>query len=95
MSTTQRKAVARHRSRLRRQGMVRLEVQASRGDADLIRRIARALRGDPAAVPTVRARLRQALGKEDVSGLKDLLAAAPLDGIDVARSRTPARHVEL
>ena len=95
MSTPQRKAVAQHRRRQRRQGLMRLEVQVSRDDAPLIKRIARALRGDLREAASVRARLNKAIEAEGVSGLKELLAAAPLEGVDLVRSRTPARPVDL
>jgi len=95
MNLPQRKAVARHRKRLRRQGLVRLEVQAPREDAPLIRRIASALRRERDDVAAVRARLNRALGSEDHLGLKELLAAAPLEGIGLERNRTPARPIEL
>ena len=95
MSTPQRKAVARHRKRLRRQGLVRLEVQATREDASLIKRIASALRRDLGEGATLRARLNQAIDAEGTSGLKELLAAAPLEGVDLQRSRAPARPTDL
>ncbi len=95
MSTPQRKAVARHRRRQRRQGLMRLEVQVSRDDAPLIKRIARALRGDLREATSVRARVNKAIETEGVSGLKELLAAAPLAGVNLARRRTPARPVDL
>jgi hypothetical protein len=94
MTAPQRKAVARHRKRLRRQGLVRLEVQALRGDAALIRRIASALRRDVEG-SGIRAHLNQAIGGEGPPGLKALLASAPLEGVELERSRTLPRRTDL
>jgi hypothetical protein len=66
MSVSQRRAVARHRARLERQGIVWLEVQ---------------VREQGAPRPSL--------------DLKALLAAAPLEGIDLERQECPARAVEL
>jgi hypothetical protein len=78
---------------MKRRGLVRLEVQASHRDAALIKQIASALRGDRDDSRAVRARLNRALAAESRPGLKALLAAAPLEGIDLARRRRPARAV--
>jgi hypothetical protein len=47
MNGAQRKAIAKHRARLKRRGVVRVEVQVPKPDAPLIRAAARALRDDP------------------------------------------------
>ena len=87
---SQRRAVKKHRRRLRRRGLVRLEVQVPAGDALLVRRVAGALRGEPEAATALRARVRGALASGERLGLKALLASAPLDGIDlVPRSDLP------
>ena len=55
------------------------------GDALLVRRVAEALRGEPEAATALRVRVRGALPSGERLGLKALLAAAPLDGIDLVR----------
>jgi len=92
---SQRRAVKRHRRRLRRRGLVRLEIQVPAEDAGLVRQLAGALRGKPEAAPLLRARVRDALAAEERRGLKALLAAAPLDGIDLVRPPDLPREVSL
>ncbi len=88
-------ALTRHRARLKRRGLVRVEVQVSAADADLIRRTARSLRGDTRAAARLRAQLFRLVGVSPTSGLKELLAAAPLEGIELTRVRDHGRDVEL
>jgi hypothetical protein len=87
-------ALARHRARQRRAGLLRVEVQASGDDAVLIRAVASAL-ADPARAQAARALLRARLAPEPGLDLKALLEAAPLDGIELTRSRDPGREVDL
>ena len=62
MSTSsQRKASAAHRRRAAASGLVRVEVQAARGDAGLIREIAETLRRDSDQSESLRSALRKAL----------------------------------
>ena len=93
MSDAQQRALARHRSRRQRAGMVRLEVQVRRDDVELVRGVVRALT-DPAREAETRALLREGVGREPVD-LKALLAAAPLEGVDLERERDLGRPVEL
>jgi hypothetical protein len=50
---------------------------------------------DPKRQAETRALLRKRFGSGRQRGLKALLAAAPLDGIDLARERDSGRTVEL
>ncbi len=95
MTVAQKQAVHNHRKRLRGRGLVRLEVQASKADKALIRKVANLLRGDPARAAEVRTRLQQIIGDEPRPGLKALLASAPLEGVDLTRDRDLGRDVEL
>jgi hypothetical protein len=79
---------------MKRQGVVRVEVQVRRQDADLVRRVAGALT-DPTREAEARALLRQRFGDSPAGGLKALLAAAPLEGIDLERPRDRGRTVDL
>ncbi len=94
MPTTQRKAVASYRHRMKRQGVVRVEVQVRKEDAALLRRVASALI-DPEREAEARALLRQRFAEPRAKGLKALLAAAPLEGIDLERVRDTGRTVDL
>jgi hypothetical protein len=94
MSAPQKKALLAHRRRLKRHGFKRLEVRVRKGDAALIRGVAQALT-DPAREAVTRALLQKQFGGGPAQGLKALLAAAPLDGINLSRERDAARDVAL
>ena len=94
MSTAQREAVTNYRQRLRERGVMRLEVQASESDAPLIRKLALKLRGDPVRAARIRERLRQMI-EETQPGLKEILASAPLEGIELTRRSDLGRDVDL
>ena len=61
-SRSQRKATRLHRQRAAARGLVRVEVQAPKKDADLIRALAETLRGKPNRAQAVRSALVKALG---------------------------------
>lgn len=92
-ASTQRKALSSYRSRLKRRGVVRVEVHVRRDDAVLVRGIVKAL-ADPEREREVRAMLLERLGAGGTS-LKQLLAAAPLEGIELERERDMGRDEEL
>jgi hypothetical protein len=94
MRSTSKNAVSLHRERKKRQGLVRVEVQVRKEDAPLLRSVAGALT-DPARARETRMLLQQRFGRSAATSLKALLAGAPLDGIDLERSRDPGRDVEL
>ena len=95
MTTAQNRAVQTHRQRLRERGLVRLEVQAPAGDAPWIRRLAKILRAKSGRSERVRRQLRSAVAQDQELGFKELLAAAPLEGIDLTRQRDRGRDVDL
>jgi len=90
----QRKAVNRFRKRLKQQGMARLEVNVRKDDAALVRNVVRAL-SNPEQEQTARALLREHFGNRPAQGLKALLAAAPLEGINLSREHDLGRDVDL
>jgi tRNA U34 5-carboxymethylaminomethyl modifying GTPase MnmE/TrmE len=98
MATTPRQtvgsAVSAHRRRLRSRGLMRLEVQVHGEDAALVRAVAAAL-ADPARAAEARALLRGRFPPTAARSLKDLLASAPLDDVDLERSRDTGRAVDL
>jgi len=90
----QRKAVNRFRKRLKQQGMARLEVNVRKDDAALVRNVVRAL-SNPEQEQTARVLLREHFGNRPAEGLKALLAAAPLEGINLSREHDLGRDVDL
>ncbi len=87
-------AVTAWRRRRQRQGFVRLEVQVRKEDAELVRALASAL-GDPERRQATRAVIREQVAPAPRRGLKELLAAAPLDGIELDRPRDVGREVDV
>lgn len=94
MSKTQKRPLARYRRRMKRQGVVRVEVQVRKEDAALVRSVAGALT-DPERAAEARALLRRRFADPRAKGLKALLAAAPLEGIDLTRERDLGRDIAL
>ena len=86
--------LTRYRQRIKRHGLVRVEVQVRKDDAALVRGVANAL-CDPARESEARALLRQCFAGERPKGLKALLAASPLEGIELERSRDTGRDIDL
>ena len=82
------------RTRQKQLGIMRLEVQVRRDDAVLVRNIAKAL-ADPDREDEVRRLLSARFGGPAAAGLKALLAAAPLDGIDLERPQDMGRALAL
>jgi hypothetical protein len=94
MPKPRQKPLTAYRRRMKRRGAVRLEVHVRKGDAALVRSIVEAL-ADPKREVEARALLRERLTRGAGRGLKALLAAAPLEGIDLRRSRDRGRDVDL
>jgi hypothetical protein len=66
-SKSQRKATSAHRCRAAARGLVRVEVQASKQDAGLIRKLAETLRSGPKKAKAIRSTLEKALMPELVT----------------------------
>jgi len=94
MSPARNNAVRAYRRRLKRKGAVRFEVNVRSDDVALIKGVVRAL-ADPAQEAEARALLREHFGGAQARGLKALLAAAPLEGIDLTRDRDFGRDIKL
>ena len=94
MPNSQQKALAAHRRRLKGKGFLRLEVKVRKDDAALVRSIVKAL-ADPDHETDTRALLRERFAARPAVGLKALLAAAPLDDIDLDRPRDLNRELDL
>lgn len=94
MATPDPSPVTQWRKRRQRQGFVRVEVQVRKQDASLVREVASALT-DPAREEEARALLRERFASARKGGLKTLLAAAPLDDIELERPRDLGRDLAL
>ena len=94
MQASQKKAVSAHRRRLRRRGIARVEVRVHKDDVALLRSVVAAL-ADPDRGEAARSLLRDRFGARPPGGLKALLAAAPLEGIEIVRDRDRGRDVDL
>ena len=88
------KSLSEFRQRLKRRGVVRLEVQVRKDDAALVRGVVTAL-SDPSRESKTRSLLREHFGASKAAGLKALLVSAPLEGIDLSRQRDFGRDGEL
>lgn len=94
MATVRKTPLEKFRSRQRRNGVVRVELQVHKDDAALLRLVAQAL-GDPLREAEARSLLRARFAAPSPVGLKTLLASAPLDDIDLTRTHDLGRPVEL
>lgn len=74
-STSQKKASTAHRRRSAARGLVRVEIQAAKGDTGLIRALAETLRGEPKRARALRSTLEQALSDPQVKTAFDVFAA--------------------
>ena len=66
-SKSQRRATHTHRRRAEARGLVRVEVQARKTDASLIRAVAETLRGEPKKAQPLRSTLAKALARSDMN----------------------------
>lgn len=82
--------VTQWRKRRQRQGFVRVEVEVRKDDVALVRKVAAAL-VDPQRKAETRAILREKIVAPRSGKLKALLAAAPLEGINLERQRDLGR----
>jgi hypothetical protein len=83
-----------YRRRQKQRGEVRVEVSVRKEDAALVRDVVKAL-SDPQRETKARSLLREHFATAETKGLKDWLAAAPLEGIDLSRDRHVGRDVDL
>lgn len=88
----QAKALKSHRLRQARLGLARVEVTVRKQDVPLIREVAKAL-GDPEQARALRSLMRARTEFRSM-GLKELLASAPLEGIDLTRPLDYGREIE-
>lgn len=72
---SQRKASSTHRRRAAARGLVRVEVQAPKGDTGLIKALTRALRGEPTRAQALRSTLEKALADPEVATAFDVFGS--------------------
>lgn len=94
MPSIRQKPIAAFRRRLKRRGVVRVEVHVRKDDAALVRGVAKAL-ADPSREAEARTLLRERFGAAQAKGFKALLAGAPLEGIDLTRAHDFGRDSAL
>jgi hypothetical protein len=93
-ASARKRALTNHRQRLKRRGVARLEVRVRKEDIPLVKRVVEAL-GDPERARETRALLRERISAVPAVGLKEWLASAPLEGIELSRDRDMGRDIEL
>jgi len=74
-TTSQIKATGAHRRRSAARGLVRVEVQAARGDAGLIRAVAATLRGKQDSAEALRSTLEKALADPEIRTAFDVFGS--------------------
>jgi hypothetical protein len=74
-SKSQLKATRAHRQRVAARGLVRVEVQAKRSDAGLIRALAETLRTDPEKAKVIRSTLQQSVLEPEVRTAFDIFGS--------------------
>ena len=86
--------VTKWRKRRQLQGFARVEVQVRKEDVGLVRDIASAL-VDPERMARARSVLRDGIGAAPPRDMKEYLASAPLEGIELDRRRDFGRDIDL
>src|SRR5712692_10283975 len=91
-SKSQRKATRTHRRRAAARGLVRVEVQAPRKDAGLIRALAETLRGRAEKAEALRSTLAQALMHPEVKTAFDIFGSELPDDAFAGVFDQPRQH---
>jgi len=95
MTPSQKKAIQRHRDRQAKKGIVRVEVNVPDTDRELIRQAAANLRAGGEIAEETRTALSTVLNPWSGMGLKELIEAAPLEELELERSRETWRDIDL
>lgn len=74
-TSSQKKAATTHRRRAAARGLVRVEVQAAKGDTGLIKALAETLRGEPERAKSLRSTLEKALIDPEVKTAFDIFGS--------------------
>jgi hypothetical protein len=96
MTSAQNKAIKTHRKRQAEKGWIRLEVNVPSEDKELLRSVASMLRSGGVDADRIRSILESALAGEELFDFKKYLESAPLEGVDLHRSKkTRRREIDL
>lgn len=95
MTTSQNKAVTSYRERQREKGLVRMELNVPDADRELIRRTAANLRAGGDLAEKTRIALLTVINPYEGMNLKELLEAAPIEELDLERSKESWRDIDL
>ena len=95
MTPAQKKAVSNYRNRQKKQGFVRMEVNVPDTDRELVRQTAANLRAGGEIAEKTRLALSAVLNPYEGMNLKELIEAAPLEGLDLERSKETWRDIDL
>ena len=95
MNTSQKKAVTRYRNRQKAKGIVRMELTIPEGDRELLKRTAANLRAGGEIAENTRLALSSVLNPFEGMNLKELIEAAPLEGLELERSKETWRDIDL
>jgi hypothetical protein len=99
MTSPQRRAVQKYRSRIRKRGLARFEVLARGTDRELIRSLARRLADDGPEAARLRAAVKQSIAGEPPGkgGILAALRRSPLVGadLDLTRAKEQGRKVDI
>ena len=87
MTPAQRDAVNRHRERQSKKGLARMELSVPKQDRGLLRSVASELRKGGFEADRMRMLLKSAVNGEDLIDFKAFLEMAPLEGVDLKRSK--------
>ena len=96
MTPSQKHAVKRHRTLQEKKGHIRLELNVPKQDRETLRSIASELRKGGFSAERVRMVLTSTLAGEELVDFKKFLELAPLDGVELERSKeTGGRNIDL
>jgi hypothetical protein len=95
MTPSQKKAVQKHRSRQAKKGIVRMEVSVPESDRELLSQTAANLRAGGEIAEQTRVALSSVLNPYEGMNLKELFEAAPLEELDLERSKETWRDIDL
>ena len=94
MTTSQKKAVQRHRERQAQRGLIRMEINVPEQDRQMLRSVAGELRRGGLLADRIRKLLASALEGKELVDFKKFLESAPLEGLELERSKDTGRDFE-
>jgi hypothetical protein len=87
LTPSQKHAVKRHRKLQKKKGQIRLELNVPMQDREMLRSIASELRKGGFSAERMRLVLTSTLAGEELLDFKKFLELAPLDGVELERSK--------